>query len=554
MTSYLFYFHYWQLPDEPIEAVIDFDPSDMATKVVDEIHEEISYHTGVDPEPNSFMFVELFGLRPFNPKAWNMQLREFVGYYGNSFVVIDLTRQDLGDTSFFRPRQVAGGQRTKFETIGIENDEWQVRAQFEVRLVSSLIRWFQFHRKTKWLTTIPLEGQKLDYRVRQVKTEIPESNYSANWRIILPYNYPNEPPKLFISKKDQFIASNVDISHIWKDPDGSIFYFISDVNVDSTRWEETDFLVDFLLTGVWNFLVRSLYVTFKDLLFYKENVGNPYIIKEAPPQSSLKPLGGMLTEIADSDVYEDDIDYKVEIAELQEEIDYNEEVSQKSPSRRSTSDDFDENVDDYDDDEEDDSGPRFKRKTKHSFDDEDSNRYKNQGLGFDNESEDEEEEKFARRDEEEEEDDDDEGIGSKSKEPVEIRFKEWVSNASDEDVEQFGKLFTWLFLRVPDKALAELTLLFQADPHHQVFNAIDWRYAIEDISESKLRPFAKHIVEYYYDNTDKGLIYDTDRDFLRDTVLKKWKDIEKVPELRELLRKNVSQIKKVTYETLDFDE
>ena len=548
MTRYLFYFHYWQLPDEPIEAVIDFDPSDMATKVVEEIHEEISYHTGVEPEPNSFMFVELFGLRPFNPKAWNMKLEEFVGYYGNAFVVVDLTRPDLGDTEFFRPKKVAGGQRTKFVDIGIENDNWHLRAQFEVRLVSTLIRWFQFYRKTKWLTTIPLDGQKLDYRVWQVKTEIPESSYDAVWRIVLPYNYPQELPKLFISKKDLFIASNIDMSHIWKDPDGSVFYLISDVNLDSTRWEETDFLVDFLLTGLWNFLVRSLYVTFKDLLFYKVNVANPFIIKDAPPQQSLRPMKSVLSEIADSDTYEDDIDYKVEIAEIQEEIDYNESVTsrKKRPSRKVTTDDIDESEDDEEFDDED---SHSKRKRSKKFDqDEDFSDSDTENVGFDDELEEEEESSYFSTREEEDEDEE----KKKPQESVEIHYKEWVTNPDEEEVDKYGKLFTWLLLRVPDKSLQELTLLLEVAPHHAVFKAIDWNYIIDELSESQLRPFASHIVSFYFDNTEKGLIYDTDREFLRETVLKKWKDVDKVTELRELLRKNVSLIKKVTYETLDF--
>ena len=551
MTRYLFYFHYCQLPDEPIEAVIDFDPSDKATKVVDEIHEEISYHTGVEPEPNSFMFVELFGLRPFNPKAWDMKLEEFVGYYGYQFVVIDLTKPDLGETEFFRPKQVAGGQRNKFVDIGIENDNWTLRAQFEVRLVSSLIRWFQFFRKTKWLTTIPLDGQKHDYRIWQVKTEIPESEYSAVWRIVLPYEYPKEPPKLFISKKDLYIASKVDFSHIWKDPDGSEFYFISDVNLDSTRWEETDFLVDFLLTGVWNFLVRSLFVTFQDLLFYKVNVSNPYIIKETPPQQSFKPLKGVLTEVADSDFYEDDIDYKVEIAEIQEEIDYNEEISRKlKPNRRTRSDDIDDSEDDEDFEDE---TPKSKKRGKFSRDEDQEEEEVNVSeLGFDSSSDNEEESSFFEENQDEnDEEKDDQEDSNQPKETTEVHYKEWVTSASDEEVEKFGKLFSWLLLRVPDKALNELTLLQKAAPDHKVFDAIEWRYIINDLPESQLIPFAVNIINYYYTNTENGLIFDTDREFLRETVFKKWKNTGKEPELKELLRKNVSQIKKVTYETID---
>lgn len=529
MTRYLFYFHYWQLPDEPIEAVIDFDPTDLASKVLDEINEEISYHTGVDPEENPFMFVELYGLRPFNPKVWNMKLEEFVGHYGNSFVAIDLSKPDLGETEFFRPKKVSGGLRAKFQEIGIENDDWTARAQFETRLVSSLISWFQFYRKTKWLMIIP-GGQKYEHRVWKVTTEIPESNYGATWRIVLPYSYPNEPPKLFISKKDIYIAKDVDISHIWKDEDGSIFYFISDVNAESTRWEETDYVVDFLLTGLWNFLVRSLHETFPDLLTYKNNLGNPYIIKEAPPQESIKLRPNILTEVADSDVYEDDIDYKVEIAELQEEIDYNEEVNRKSrymKKGKAVKDDFSDDDDDSEFEEDDDgySGPIGQ------LDDDEDDSY------------------FSKENDTEEESDD--STTTKKHESTETRYKEWVFEASEEDVTKFGKLFTWLLLRVPDNALNELTLLLKAAPDHKVFYAIDWRFAIDDISEDKLIPFAKYIVNYYYTNTQRGLIYDTDREFLRDTVFKKWANIEGVTELKELLRKNVSQIKKVSYETLE---
>ena len=551
MTRYLFYFHYWQLPDEPIEAVIDFDPSDKATKVLEEIHEEIEYHTGVEPEANSFMFVELFGLRPFNPKAWNMKLEEFVGYYGNSFVVIDLTKPDLGETSFFRPRQIAGGQRTKFESIGIENDDWSLRAQFETRLISSLIRWFQFFRKTKWLMILPLDGQKNDYRVWQVTTEIPESTYGATWRIILPYEYPHEPPKLFINKKDIFITSSFDLSHIWKDADGSIFYHVSDVNVDSTRWEETDFICDFLLTGIWNFLARSLKDTFEDLLFYKANVANPFIIKEAPPQESIKLRKGVLSEVADSDSFEDDIDYKVEIAEIQEEIDYNEEVAHKKRPRGKTQfDDISEDEDDSDFDEEE-SGPRFKRNkaSKDDFEDESTSRYEEQSIGFDTET-DEEPETGVNTDSEEEED---EEKLKKTQDITEVKYKEWVTNASEDEITKYAKLFTWLFLRVPDKAVSELTLLQQVAPEHQIFNTIEWRYVIDVLSESQLLPFSKYVIDYYLQNTKTGLIYDTDREFLREVVLKKWKDMENVSELRELLRKNVSLIKKVTYETLELD-
>ena len=557
MTKYLFYFHYWQLPDEPIEAVIDFDPSDMATKIVEEINEEISYHTGIDPEPNTFMFVELFGLRPFNPKAWNMKLEEFVGHYGNSFVVIDLTKSDLGDTEFFRPKQVAGGQRFKFAEVGVLHDNWNLRAQFEVRLVSALIRWFQFYRKTKWLTTIPLDGQKHDYRVWQVKTEIPESSYGAVWRIILPSSYPNEPPMLFVSKKDLFIASSIDISHIWKDPDGSIFYFISDVTVDSTRWEETDFLVDFLLTGVWNFLARSLFVTFEDLLFYKNNVANPFIIKEAPPQQSIRPLRGVLSEVSDSDVYEDDIDYKVEIAEIQEEIDYNEEIvtKRKKPSKRQSSDDIDESEDDFEFEDQKSSKRFSKRKNSSAQSDEGDSENEeddsDENFGFNDDVDEEEEDPFFSKRFENDNDEDEDENKKTDTEPVEIHYKEWVTEASEEEITKYGKLFTWLLIRVPQKALDELTLLQSVAPDHGVFDAIEWRYVIDELTEQQLEPFAKSIINYYYINTEKGLIYDTDRDFLRDTVFKKWKNKEKEQALKNLLRERVSLIKKVSYEKLD---
>ncbi len=553
MTRYLFYFHYWQLPDEPIEAVIDFDPSDKASKVVEEINEEISFHTGIEPETNTFMFVELFGLRPFNPKAWSMKLEEFVGYYGNSFVAIDLSKPDLGETEFFRPKQIAGGQRNKFVSIGIENDDWALRAQFEIRLVSSLIRWFQFFRKTKWLTTIPIDGQKNDYRIWQVKTEIPESSYDAFWVIILPYAYPHEPPKLFISKKDLYIPSNVDLTHIWKDVDGSEFYFISDVNLDSTRWEETDFLVDFLLTGVWNFLIRSLNITFEDLLFYKANVGNPYIIKEAPPQQSFKPLKGVLSEIADSDAYEDDIDYKVEIAEIQEEINYNEEpgTKKKKSSKKVQTDDLDESEDDNEF-EDDNTESRKRGKFNRNDNDDESldDDFQEEEEGFDNSLVDDESSFFEERGEDEEEEEE-QANNLHPKELSEPKFLEWVTSPSEEEIHKYGKLFSWLFLRVPDKALNELLLLQKAAPDHEVFDAIEWRNVINDLTEQQLAPFAKNIINYYYTNTEKGLIYDTDRDFLRDTVFKKWKNTGREPELKELLRKNVSKIRKVTYETLD---
>jgi hypothetical protein len=539
------------MPDEPIEAVIDFDPKDLATKIVSEIHEEMSFHTGID-DPGTFMFVELFGLRPFNPKAWNMRLEEFVGYYGNSFVAIDLTRSDLGETEFFRPRKISGGMRNKFNGIGIENDDWILRAQFETRLVSSLIQWFQFFRKTKWLMILPLDGQKYDYRIWKVITEIPESNYSANWRIILPLGYPNEPPKLFISKKDLLIASDVDLSHIWKDPDGSIYYFISEVTIDSTRWSEDDFVADFLLTGLWNFLVRSLHVTFENLLFYKANLANPYIIKDAPPEKKFTSKLGLQSEIADSDSYEDDIDYKVEIAELQEEIDYNEETVRKRPVRgKFQSDDIREEDDDSDFDEDEDRKLK-KKKSYYTTGSNDDGQLEDDLVEFDTFISDEEEEENKPLSDET---DDEEEEKSKSKITQEdignIKFKEWVQHSSEEEIMQYGMLFTWLLLKVPEKALQEMNLLLQVAPDHAVFNAVQWRYIIDTLEEDQLTPFAKFIIAYYFQNTSNGEIYDTDREFLREVVLKKWKDMDTVTELKELLRKNVSQIRKVTYETLE---
>ena len=49
----------------------------------------------------------------------------------------------------------------------------------------------------------------------------------------------------------------------------------------------------------------------------------------------------------------------------------------------------------------------------------------------------------------------------------------------------------------------------------------------------------------------KTEIYDTDREFLREIVLKKWKDVKNIPELRSLLKENVNKIRTVSYEKVN---
>lgn len=498
MTRYMFYFHYW-LTDEPIQAVIDFDPKDKAKILFEEVYEEITYHIGDEPEPESLIFVEMYGLRPFNPLAWEMPLDEFVGNYGNTFVVFDLKQPHLGHLEHFQPKQVAGGLRSKYQHISATSDEWPHRAPFETRLVSTLIRFFQFYRKTKWLLVTPIDAKKNESRVWKVTAAIPETTYTAEFRIILGDRYPEEHPLLFIRKSDLFIANDYDPSLIWIDSDGTKFFNIPDANADSTRWEDDQYLVDFILTGFWNFLVRSLHRTFSRLLFYKVNVGQKSVILDLPEEQRIVRQSAPTS--IDEGESEDDPDWRVQIAEAMEDI----IIDQKA---------LDSKIKEEDGYEEDD------------------NSFPSSNT----------------------ENDDDEKDSSTQSGPQETKYQDWIFAKDDsEGLDLYAMFFTWLFLRIPERALKELGELKDFVNDHPIFQKIEWNLIIDSIAPSKLELFAEDIIPYFHQKTEHDEIYDTDREFLRDTVLKTWSDKKGVPELRELLKARVKNIRKVEYVSISIE-
>jgi hypothetical protein len=501
----MFYFHYW-LSSEPIKAIIDFDPQDKAKILFEEVYEEISYHIGEEPNPGSLLFVEMFGLRPFNPAAWEMSLEQFVSYYGNEFVVFDLEQPIVGDIEHFRPKQIEGGQRNKFMNISVNNkEEWDKRSKFETRLVSALIRYFQFYKKTKWLLVLPLDGIKYNHRVWKVSTDIPETNYTAEWRIILADGYPEKQPKLFIRKKDVYVVADdsFDYSLLWKDKDGTIFYHITQVDEDSTRWEENSFLVDFLLTGLWNFLVRSLHQTFNRIYFYKVNISQPSTIMDVPERTHPIIRRVEHRPLDEDQDFEEEPDWKVQITEVMEDI----VLDQQTMESKIHQNGFGVLE----------SSPESRKVT--------SKEIKHKEL-------------------------DGTVIGKDSKTVSESKYQDWILKKSDEAlIKQYAQFFTWLLQRVPERALKELNQLKEFDSEHEIFNLINWRLVQDDISEQDLFPFAPYIINYYLEKADNE-IYDTDRKFLRETVLKNWKDIENVPKLRELLKKTVKLIRPVEYESI----
>ncbi|MHA2363617.1 MAG: hypothetical protein ACXAC7_06645 [Candidatus Hodarchaeales archaeon] len=284
MTRYLFYFHYWY-EDEPLEVAIDFEPTQKATELIDEVANEIAFHTGEEPTPKSIFILEPFNLRPFHPTAWEMDLDRFVAKYGNIFAVIDLNQPDIGRLEYFQPKQITSKQRAINTKIRPNDPNWPQRAKLELRLITTLIRWLTFYRKTKWFRMIPYEQQKYQSKVWKIETDIPDAEYTAEWRLIIPENYPEEHPIIYLRQRDVNVVNQVDFGKIWQDIDGTTFYYIPDITIQSCDWGSDNYVADFIITGFWNFLARTLRKTFPTILFYKENVGNPKLLENFPSEN-----------------------------------------------------------------------------------------------------------------------------------------------------------------------------------------------------------------------------------------------------------------------------
>jgi len=281
MSRFLLYFNYWYAIDEALELAIDFDPNQKSSTIIDELIIELAYHTGEDePDPNSILFLETFNLRPFHPAAWDMTIDRFISKYGNKFTVVDLKQHTIGKIEYFIPNQLRNVQRAKLQKITVKSQNWSQRAKLELQLITSLIRWLTHFPKSKWLQgMIPYEQGMYFSRVWKVESSIPETDYTAQWRIILPENYPNEPPVVYIRHTDVNILPKVDYSKIWTDKDGQIYFLVSGLTKEIGSWSPELFLADFILAGFWNFLIRSLKETYPIILFYKHHVGHQKLLE-----------------------------------------------------------------------------------------------------------------------------------------------------------------------------------------------------------------------------------------------------------------------------------
>ena len=91
--------------------------------------------------------------------------------------------------------------------------------------------------------------------------------------MILPNNYPESPPKLFIKSIDHWLVRQIDYTKKWVDSKGNTFFLVTGINEETSGWSNTHFLCDWLISGFWNFLVRELKFTFSLLKMYQINVG-----------------------------------------------------------------------------------------------------------------------------------------------------------------------------------------------------------------------------------------------------------------------------------------
>lgn len=288
MTQLLVYFYYWYVEDEPMQMVADFSPTEKAFQLVADALHEVIYHAEGDDIDFTFeearervVLAQPFNLKPLVPDAWQMELQFFIEKYGNSFVVIDRNQAGIGYPDNYRPKDIVGGQRSLFEEVGPEEPEWTKRAQFEVRLITRLLRWLQLYQRSRWLRAVPFQSSHFNDRVWKLETDIPDTAYSAEWRLVIPETYPLDPPDLFIAKKDVNMVGMVDYGKIWVDPDKHEFFHIP-IHSQDSGWYPTYFLVDYLLSGLWNYLVRTLPSTITYLLDLKENFGKPNLVEVIP--------------------------------------------------------------------------------------------------------------------------------------------------------------------------------------------------------------------------------------------------------------------------------
>ncbi|MFW9929376.1 MAG: hypothetical protein ACFFD1_08295 [Candidatus Thorarchaeota archaeon] len=276
MSRYLCYFFYWYNDDDVLKIALDFDTQQKASEMLQEIYEELMYHVGEDSEPNkiSLQLIEPYGLRPFAQDIWDQPLELFVSKYGNEFVLINLNEKTIGQIEHIRPQVINTIRPREIVNTSVISPSWPNRTKFELRLISSLVRWLQFTQKRNWLQIVPEDTTNYFHRVWQVQTIIPDSDsYTANWKVILPKNYPKSSPMLFLRRKDKWVIRNSDNSIRWINKDGEEFIFINSLNSEVSGWNSSMFLCDWILSGLWNHLARELKYTYGLIRLYQKNVG-----------------------------------------------------------------------------------------------------------------------------------------------------------------------------------------------------------------------------------------------------------------------------------------
>jgi hypothetical protein len=277
LSRYLFYFFYWHSPEDELKVVLDFDSSQKAIEMLNEVQEEIMYHIGeeFEIESTNIQLIEPYGLRPFSEKIWKQPLDLFVSKYGNEFVIIDLNNPTIGLIQHIRKNTPINTIRPRnvVETY-VTGETWNIRTKLELRLITSLIRWLQFTQKRNWLQVVPDEVEKHHHRVWQIETIIPDTDsYTATWKAILPKKYPDSAPKLFIKFRDRWVVREVDEKIIWIDSKGDRYFLVKNIDEVNAGWTNTQFLCDWLLSGFWNFLARELSHTYPIIKMYQDSVG-----------------------------------------------------------------------------------------------------------------------------------------------------------------------------------------------------------------------------------------------------------------------------------------